>query len=79
MSIRKNRPGGGFAARRQLVDNKTLPRFVEVGTFLAEAPLIPIMTFMLAIWGIVAFAYYLGWRNIRKINLVEVLRDDTMM
>ena len=53
--------------------------YVEVGTFLAEAPLIPIMIFMLAIWGIVAFAYYLGWCNIRKINLAEVLRDDTMM
>ena len=53
--------------------------YVEVGTFLAEAPLIPIMIFMLAIWGIVAFAYYLGWRNIHKINLAEVLRDDTMM
>ena len=53
--------------------------YVEVGTFLAEAPLIPIMIFMLSIWGIVAFAYYLGWRNIRKINLAEVLRDDTMM
>ena len=53
--------------------------YVEVGTFLAEAPLIPILIFMLAIWGIVAFAYYLGWRNIRKIDLAEVLRDDTMM
>ena len=53
--------------------------YVEVGTFLAEAPFIPIMIFMLAIWGIVAFAYYLGWRNIRKIDLAEVLRDDTMM
>jgi len=53
--------------------------YVEVGTFLAEAPIIPIMIFMLAIWGSVAFAYYLGWRNIRKINLAEVLRDDTMM
>ncbi len=53
--------------------------YVEVGTFLAEAPIIPIMIFMLAIWGIVAFAYYLGWRNIRKINLAEVLRDDTMV
>ena len=53
--------------------------YVEVGTFLAEAPIIPIMIFMLAIWGTVAFAYYLSWRNIRKINLAEVLRDDTMM
>ncbi len=53
--------------------------YVEVGTFLAEAPIIPIVIFMLAIWGTVALAYYLGWRNIRKINLAEVLRDDTMM
>lgn len=53
--------------------------YLEVETFLAEAPLIPILVFMLAIWGIVAFAYYLGWRNIRKIDLAEVLRDDTMM
>ena len=53
--------------------------YVEVATFLAEAPIIPVMVFMLAIWGTVAFAYYLGWRNIRKINLAEVLRDDTMM
>ena len=53
--------------------------YVEVGTFLAEAPLIPIMIFMLAIWGSVAFAYYLGWRNIHKIDLAEVLWDDTMM
>ncbi len=53
--------------------------YVEVGTFLAEAPLIPVVIFMLAIWGTVALAYYLGWRNIRRINLAEVLRDDTMM
>ena len=53
--------------------------YLEAETFLAEAPIIPILIFVLAIWGIVAFAYYLGWRNIRKINLAEVLRDDTMM
>lgn len=53
--------------------------YLEVGTFLSEAPLIPIAVFMLAIWGTVASAYYLGWRNVRKINLAEVLRDDTML
>lgn len=53
--------------------------YLEVQTFLAEAPLIPIVAFILAIWGIVALAYYLGWRNIRNISLAEVLRDDTMM
>jgi len=53
--------------------------YVEVGTFPAEAPVIPVTVFMLAVWGTVALAYYLGWRNIRKIDLAEVLRDDTMM
>ena len=53
--------------------------YLEVKTFLAEAPFVPIVIFMFAIWGTVALAYYLGWRNVRKINLAEVLRDDTMM
>lgn len=47
--------------------------------FLAEAPVVPIGVFMLAILGSVALAYYLGWRNMQGINLAEVLRDDTMM
>ena len=41
--------------------------------------LIPIAVFMLAVLGSVALAYFLGWRKVRKINLAEVLRDDTMM
>lgn len=52
--------------------------YLEAEVFLAEAPFIPIAVFMLAILGTVALAYYLGWRNLRKINLAEVLRDDTM-
>lgn len=53
--------------------------YVEAGEFMAEAPYIPILLFMLAIPGSVALAYYLAWRNVRKISLAEVLRDDTMM
>lgn len=53
--------------------------YLEAGVFLAEAPLLPIAIFMLAILGTVTFAYYLGWRKIRIINLAEVLGDDTMM
>lgn len=53
--------------------------YLEIGTFLSEAPLIPISVFMLVILGTVALAYYLGWRNVRKINLAEALRDDTMI
>lgn len=53
--------------------------YMEVGVFLAEAPYVPILLFMLAILGSVALAYYLAWRGVRKISLAEVLRDDTMM
>ena len=51
--------------------------YVEVGLFLAEAPYIPILLFLTAICGFVALAYYLAWRNVRKISLAEVLKWDT--
>lgn len=53
--------------------------YVEAGEFLAEAPFAPILLFMLAIFGSVALAYWLAWRNVRGLRLVEVLRDDTML
>lgn len=53
--------------------------YVEPVEFLAEAPLLPIGVFMLAAGGMVAFAYFLSWRKMRKMNLAEILRDDTMM
>ena len=53
--------------------------YVDAGDFLAEAPLMPIIAFMLAILGAVGLAYFLAWRNVRRISLAEVLRDDTMM
>ena len=53
--------------------------YVGTGEFMAEMPLVPITIFMLAILCFVALAYYFAWRNIRKISLAEVLRDDTMM
>lgn len=53
--------------------------YLEVSIFVAEAPFISIGVFLFAIWGTVTFAYYLGWKKIRKINLAEVLRDDTMI
>lgn len=53
--------------------------YVDAGEFLAEAPLMPIIAFMLAILGAVGLAYFLAWRNVRRISLAEVLRDDTMM
>lgn len=53
--------------------------YMEVGVFFADAPLVPITAFMLAILGSVIFAYYLGWHNVKKINLADALRDDTML
>ena len=53
--------------------------YLDVNEFLAEAPLPPILLFILMIAGAVALAYFLGWRGIRRICLAEVLRDDTMM
>ena len=41
--------------------------------------LLPILLFLLAIWGFVALAYSLSWRHVRSISLAEVLRDDTML
>lgn len=53
--------------------------YVDPAEFLAKAPLRPIAAFFLAVLASVGFSYYLGWRGVRKINLTEVLRDDTMM
>lgn len=53
--------------------------YLEAGEFLAEAPIVPIVIFMLAIAGSVALAYYAAWRNVRNISLAETLKDDTMM
>lgn len=53
--------------------------YLEAGEFLAEAPFVPIGVFMMAVFGAVALAYFLGWRNMRDIEMGEVLRDDTVM
>ena len=53
--------------------------YLSVEEFLAEAPLIPVVIFMLAVLCFVVLAYYAAWRQVRKMNLVEVLRDDTMI
>lgn len=53
--------------------------YMEADVFLAEAPFLPILLFLLAIAGSVALAYFLAWRNVRTISLAEVLRDDSML
>jgi putative ABC transport system permease protein len=47
--------------------------------FWTVAPIVPIIVFIVAIFGFVALAYYLGGRQILKCNLVEALQSDYMM
>lgn len=53
--------------------------YMKAAEFIADAPLVPVSLFLLAVSGSVALAYYLAWRNVRGISLAEVLKDDTMM
>lgn len=52
--------------------------YLEFSVFLAQAPVAPILIFILAIFVFVALAYYLGGRKILRCNLAESLKDDTM-
>ncbi len=53
--------------------------YLGVEEFMAEAPFAPIAVFMLFVLGFVALAYYFAWRNVRRISLAQILKDDTMM
>lgn len=53
--------------------------YLPIGDFLARAPFIPVIVFGMAVLGTVALAYYLGWRQVSRIDLPEVLRDDSML
>ena len=53
--------------------------YLETGVFLAEAPFLSVAAFMLTVCAAVALAYVLGWRTVKKIDLAEVLRDDTLL
>lgn len=46
--------------------------------FLVKAPVIPIVLFMLAIFGFVVLAYYIGGKRILKCNLADALQNDSM-
>ena len=49
---------------------------LELSEFLTEAPILPIVIFMLAIFGFVALAYSVGGKRVMKCSLAEALRDD---
>lgn len=53
--------------------------YLEPMLFIREAPVVPILVFLLTMAGCVATAYYLSWRIVSKISLRDSLCDDTMM
>lgn len=54
--------------------------YLEAGIFLREAPVVPVLAFVLAVFGAVALAYGIGGSRVLKDGcLAETLRDDTMM
>ncbi len=53
--------------------------YLEPEVFLREAPILPILAFLLAIFGFVALAYYLGAKKVMESSLIDSLRDDTLI
>ncbi|MCM1161264.1 MAG: ABC transporter permease [Roseburia sp.] len=47
--------------------------------FIRVAPVMPISLFILAVFGCVGLAYYLGGKKVLGSSLVDTLRDDTMV
>lgn len=50
--------------------------YIDPTVFIHEAPFIPILLFILVIFGFVALAYYIGAKKVLKSNLIDSLRDD---
>lgn len=53
--------------------------YLDIGLFLQNAPVMPVLTFILAIFFSVGLAYYLGGRKLLRYSLSEMLRDETML
>ena len=51
--------------------------YLDPMEFMAQAPVIPILIFCLAIFGFVALAYYLGGRRVMRCNSSDAC-DDTL-
>ena len=53
--------------------------YLDIGLFLQNAPVMPVLTFIFAIFLSVGLAYYLGGRKLLRYSLSEMLRDETML
>ncbi len=52
--------------------------YLDPTEFLVEAPIFPIVLFIVAIFVFVGLAYYLGGKKILKADMAETLRNDTI-
>ena len=53
--------------------------YLEPMSVIREIPFIPILTFIMAVFGFVGLAYYLGAKKVLGSDLIDSLRDDTVM
>lgn len=53
--------------------------YLDPMEFLVKAPLIPILVFIVAIFGFVGLAYYIGGKRMLESDLADALRNDNMM
>lgn len=53
--------------------------YLEPMLFVSEMPFLPIALFVLAVFGFVALAYYVGAKKVLESDLIESLRDDTVI
>ena len=53
--------------------------YLDPRLLLENAPVIPVGIFILAVFAFTGLAFWLGWRTVSKMDLAEVLRDETFM
>ena len=52
--------------------------YLDPAEFLANVPVMPVILFILAIFGFVSLAYYMGGKKIVRDNLSDALRNDSI-
>ncbi|MBD5543614.1 MAG: ABC transporter permease [Lachnospiraceae bacterium] len=53
--------------------------YLDPVEFIRVAPVVPILLFILVVFGCIGLAYYIGGRKVLRSSLVGALRDDTMV
>lgn len=53
--------------------------YLDPAEFIRQAPVGPILVFILVVFGFAALAYYLGGKKLLQMDLAQALRDDTFL